>query len=202
VRGAIIAGGQASRFASQPKGLERVGGERILDRLVATFDAAFGAPPLLVANAPEASSWRPGLRVVADVLAGSGPVIGLYTAILAAPAPVVCVAWDMPFVTAPLLRALAEGLSGADACLPESGGPRGLEPLCAAYGPAAGPAIAAAVAAGDRSAVGFHDRIKVGILSSERVRAFGDPAALFFNVNTADDLAEADRLWRTHALSQ
>jgi molybdopterin-guanine dinucleotide biosynthesis protein A len=129
-------------------------------------------------------------------------VIGIYTAILTAPAPVVCVAWDMPFVTAPLLRALAGGLAGADACLPESGGPRGLEPLCAAYGPAAGPAIAAAVAAGDRSALGFHDRIKVGILSSERVRAFGDPAALFFNVNTADDLAEADRLWRTHALSQ
>jgi molybdopterin-guanine dinucleotide biosynthesis protein A len=108
----------------------------------------------------------------------------------------------MPFVTAPLLRALADGLSGADACLPESGGPRGLEPLCAAYGPAAGPAIAAALAAGERSAVGFHDRIKLGILSSERVRAFGDPAVLFFNVNTPDDLAEADRLWRTLASSQ
>jgi molybdopterin-guanine dinucleotide biosynthesis protein A len=182
--------------------LERVGGERILDRLVATFEAALGAPPLLVANAPEASGWHPGLRVVADLLDGSGPVIGIYTAILTAPAPVVCVAWDMPFVTAHLLRALAGGLAGADACLPESGGPRGLEPLCAAYGPAAGPAIAAAVAAGDRSALGFHDRIKVGILSSERVRAFGDPAALFFNVNTADDLVEADRLWRTHASSR
>jgi molybdopterin-guanine dinucleotide biosynthesis protein A len=202
IRGAIIAGGQAARHGSRPKGLERVGGERILDRLVATFEAALGAQPLLVANAPEASAWRPGLRVVADLLAGSGPVIGIYTAILAAPAPVVCVAWDMPFVTAPLLRALADGLSGADACLPESGGPRGLEPLCAAYGPAAGPAIAAALAAGERSAVGFHDRIKLGILSSERVRAFGDPAVLFFNVNTPDDLAEADRLWRTLASSQ
>ena len=202
VRGAILAGGPATRFEGRPKGLELVGGVRILDRLVATFEAAFGAPPLLVANAPEASGWRPGLRVVADIMAGSGPVIGLYSAVLAAPAPVVCVAWDMPFVTAPLLRALAQELSGADACLPESGGPRGLEPLCAAYGPAAGPAIAAALAAGDFRAVGFHDRIKVGILSSERVRTFGDPAALFFNVNTADDLAEADRLWRTHASSR
>jgi molybdopterin-guanine dinucleotide biosynthesis protein A len=102
----------------------------------------------------------------------------------------------MPFVSPNLLRALADGLRDADACLPQSDGPRGLEPLCAAYGPACGPAIAAALEAGDLRAVGFHDRIKVGILSSMQVRALGDPAALFFNVNTADDLAEADWLWR------
>jgi molybdopterin-guanine dinucleotide biosynthesis protein A len=175
---------------------------RILDRLVAVLEDAFGAPPLLVANAPEAAQWREGLRVIPDIVESSGPVTGIYTAVMSAPAPVVCVAWDMPFVTAPLLRALGQGLAAADACLPESGGPRGLEPLCAAYGPAVGPAIAAALAAGDRRAVGFHDRIKTSILSTERVRAFGDPATLFFNVNTADDLAEADRLWRTHASSR
>jgi molybdopterin-guanine dinucleotide biosynthesis protein A len=202
VRGAIIAGGQATRFGGRPKGLERVGGLRIIDRLVTMFEEALGAPPILVANAPDAATWRPGLRVVPDVSPGAGSVGGIYTAVLAAPAPVVCVAWDMPFVTPPLVQALAAGLAGADACLPESGGRRGLEPLCAAYGPAVGPAIAGALAAGDLRAIGFHDRIKVGILSSERVRTFGDPAVLFFNVNTADDLAEADRLWREHASSR
>jgi len=196
IRGAIIAGGQASRFGGRPKGLEEVGGVRILDRLVATFEAAFSSPPLLIANAPDAATWHPGLRVVADVRPGMGSLGGIYTAIVAAPAPVVLAAWDMPFVSVSLLQALADGLRNADACLPESDGPRGVEPLCAGYGPACGPAIAASLEAGDLRAVGFHDRIKVGILSTTRVRAFGDPAALFFNVNTADDLAEADRLWR------
>jgi len=42
VRGVILAGGQASRFGGAPKGLERVGGVRILDQLVETFLAAFG----------------------------------------------------------------------------------------------------------------------------------------------------------------
>ena len=56
--------------------------------------------------------------------------------------------------------------------------------------------MAAALEAGDRRAIGFHDRVKVGILSSERVRAIGDPALLFFNVNAPDDLAEAERLWQ------
>jgi molybdopterin-guanine dinucleotide biosynthesis protein A len=196
IRGAIIAGGQASRFGGRPKGLERVGGVRILDRLIASFEEALGAPPLLIANAADAAGWRPGLRVVPDARPGMGSLGGIYTAILAAPAPVVVAAWDMPFVSAILLRALADGLREADACLPQSDGPRGLEPLCAAYGPACGPAITAALDEDDLRAVGFHDRIKVGILSTTQVRAFGDPAALFFNVNTADDLVEADRLWR------
>lgn len=202
IRGAIIAGGQATRFAGRPKGLETVGGVRILDRLVAAFEEAFSVPPILIANAPDAATWHPGLRVVADVRPGMGSLGGIYSAILTAPAPVVLAAWDMPFVTMDLLRALADGLRDADACLPESSGPRGLEPLCAAYGPACGPVIEASLEAGDLRAIGFHDRIKVGILSTTRVRALGDPAALFFNVNTADDLAEADRLWRRLESSQ
>ena len=196
IRGAIIAGGQASRFGGRPKGLELVGGVRILDRLVAAFEAAFGALPLLIANAADAEAWRTDLRVLPDARPGMGSLGGIYTAVLAAPAPVVLAAWDMPFVSPILLCTLAEGLQDADACLPRSDGPRGVEPLCAAYGPACVAAIAASLEAGDLRAVGFHDRIKVGILSTTRVQSLGDPAALFFNVNTADDLAEADRLWR------
>ena len=202
VRGAVIAGGESTRFDGRPKGLELVGGVRILDRLVGVFEEALGDSPILVANAEDAGTWRPGLAVVPDTRPGNGALGGIYTAVLAAPAPVVCVAWDMPFVPAPLLRALADGLAEADACLPASGGPRGVEPLCGAYGAAAGPAIAAALDAGDLRAIGFHDRIKVGILSSIAVRAFGDPAVMFFNVNTSDHLAEADALWRKLASSR
>jgi molybdopterin-guanine dinucleotide biosynthesis protein A len=189
-------------MGGRPKGLASVGGVRILDRLVAVFEEALGTRPLLVANAEDAPTWRPDVRVVRDVRPGTGTLGGIYTAVLSAPAPVVTIAWDMPFVTAPLIGALAAGLENADACLPESGGPRGLEPLCAAYGPACGPAIAAALDAGDLRAVGFHDRVKVCILSSGRLRELGDPALLFFNVNTADELAEANRLWRTRGLSR
>jgi molybdopterin-guanine dinucleotide biosynthesis protein A len=201
VRGAILAGGGATRFGGKPKGLELVGGERILDRLAWTLEAALGEPPLLVANAPDASGWRPDLRTVTDVRPGFGALGGIYTAVIEAPAPVVCVAWDMPFVSESLIRALAEGLEGADAVLPQSGGRRGVEPLCAAYGSACGEAIAASLAEDDLRAIGFHHRIRVGILPLDQVRALADPDLLFFNVNTADDLARADQLWRRHASS-
>ena len=201
VRGAVLAGGGATRFQGKPKGLELVGGERILDRLVRAFESALGELPLLVANAPDAESWRPDLRTVGDVQPGFGSLGGIYTAVLAAPAPVVCVAWDMPFVSDELIRTLAEGLAQHDAMLPQSDGRRGVEPLCAAYGPACGDAIAASLAAGDLRAIGFHDRIRVGILPLEQVRVLADPDLLFFNVNTADDLARADQLWRQHVSS-
>ena len=201
VRGAILAGGGATRFGGRPKGLEEVGGERILDRLARVMTTALGEPPLLVANAADAASWRPDLRTVSDARPGFGALGGIYTAVLEAPAPVVCVAWDMPFVSQSLIQSLAGGLDTHDAMLPESGGRRGVEPLCAAYGPACGPAIADCLAAGELRAIGFHDRIRVGILPLEQVRALADPNLLFFNVNTADDLAKADQLWRQRASS-
>ncbi len=196
MRGAILAGGGATRFAGRPKGLETVGGERILDRLVRVMTAALGGPPLLVANAPDAPSWRPDLRVVADVRPGLGALGGIYTAVVEAPAPVVLVAWDMPFVSEALLRRLAEGLGEHDAFLPRSDGRRGVEPLCAAYGPACRDAIALSLEQGDLRAIAFHERIGVGILPLSEVARCGDPEVLFFNVNTADDLARTDELWR------
>ena len=201
VHSAILAGGGATRFGGKPKGLELVGGERILDRLVRTLQTALGKPPLLVANAPDAADWRPDLRVVSDVQPGFGALGGIYTAVVEAPAPVVCVAWDMPFVSEDLIRTLAQGLAAADAVLPQSDGRRGVEPLCAAYGPACRDAIAASLAENELRAIGFHQRIRVSILPLDKVRALADPDLLFFNVNTADDLARADQLWRRRASS-
>jgi molybdopterin-guanine dinucleotide biosynthesis protein A len=201
VRGAILAGGGATRFGGKPKGLELVGGERILDQLVRVMTAALGEPPLLVANAEDATTWRPDLRTVSDTRPGFGALGGIYTAVLESPAPVVCVAWDTPLVSESLIRTLARGLDRHDAMLPESGGRRGVEPLCAAYGAACRQPIADCLDGGDLRAIGFHDRIRVGILPLEQVRTLADPDLLFFNVNTADDLARADQLWRQRASS-
>src|SRR5712692_5793080 len=184
VRGAVLAGGAASRYGGQPKGLITVGNRRILDRVVEAVAAATGAPPLLVANAPDGPSWRPDLHTIPDARPGIGSLGGIYTAVAAAPAAVLCVAWDMPFVTAALLRALVAGSEDYDAFLPESDNRRGVEPLCAVYGPACRAAIEGQLArgGGDLRVIGFHAHVKVGTLSLDRVRTFGDPAELFFNV--------------------
>jgi len=194
MRAAILAGGTASRMGGAAKGLFQVGGRRILDRLVDAAVAAFGELPLLVANAPDAAEWRADLQVVPDRRPGAATLGGLYTAVTDAPAPVVCVAWDMPFVTARLLARLGQGLSDADVCLPASDGRRGVEPLCAAYGPGCAAPMARALERGDYRAIAFHEEVRTSILSLGDVAAYGDPARLFFNVNTADDLARANAM--------
>jgi len=201
VRGAVLAGGAARRYGGVPKGLLEVGGRRILDGVVDVLQSVTGTLPLLVANAPDAPAWRPDLTTIADVRPGGGSLGGIYTAVTAAAGPVLCVAWDMPFVPAALLRALAQAATGGeyDAFLPESSGRRGLEPLCAVYGPACRPAIARRLERGDLRAISFHPDVRVGILSLADVKTFGDPDELFFNVNTPDDLARAEELWRRHA---
>ena len=187
----------------------------MLDRVVDALTEATGAPPLLIANAPDAESWRPGLVVHRDVVEGQGALGGILTAVEAVEAVeavgrsggqavtgVICVAWDMPFVPAGLLRELAGQLDHADAVVPESDGPRGLEPLCAAYGPACGPAIRAALARGDQRAIGFHRDIRLVRLGRDHVLQYGDPDVVFFNVNTPADLSRAEQLCRVPGSSR
>ena len=203
IRGAILAGGLARRFGGRPKGLEEVGGARIVDRLAGLLAGVLGTPPLLVANDPAAGEDT-GLRVVADARPDCGTLGGLYTAVREAPAPVLCVAWDMPFVTPGLLAALAAGLDGADVAIPASGGPRGVEPLCAAYGPACLAPMAAALDRGDFRAIAFHPQVRVRRLDLEALPADALPPAgvdPFFNVNTPEDLREARALWPLFASS-
>lgn len=193
---AVLAGGASSRFGGAPKGLERVGGERILDRVVGTIVAATNQSPILVANTSEAGSWIEGLRVVSDVLPNCGSLGGIYTAVEAVDEPVMVVAWDMPFLTPDLLEKLMASSEGYDVMVPESDGPLGFEPLCAVYGPGCASHIRSSLEDEDYRTTAFHEHVKVGRLEREKVNEFGDPGRLFFNVNTREDLNRAEGMWR------
>ena len=192
VTGVILAGGQATRYGGLPKGLERVQGVRIIDRVRTALEPVVD-DLLLIANDPGAAEWLPGVRCEADVLRDVGSIAGIHAALVHAGAPVVIVAWDMPFVPTGLLRALSMAGTEADAVVPESDSRRGLEPLCAYYGPACISAIEQRVASGDRRVIAFYDDVRLMRLPAAEVAAFGDPALLFMNVNTPEErvLAEA-----------
>lgn len=189
--GVILAGGAASRYGGLPKGLERVAGKRIVDRVAdALRDVTDDL--LLVANDPSAREWLPGVGVQGDLVPNAGGLGGIHAALHRAQSPVLVVAWDMPFVPAGLLAQLRALGDGSDVALPESGSRRGVEPLCAFYSPTCVPAIQRSLDAGDRRVVGFHTEVRVARLPAEQVSAFGDPGLLFMNVNTPDDLAIAE----------
>jgi len=197
MRGAVLAGGAASRFGGKPKGLEEVGGERILDRAIQAMQLATGEAPLLVANVPEAADWRPDLEVQRDALQNCGSLGGIYTALSAAAGPVLVLAWDMPFVPSEFLQTLVQRSAGFDAFLPESHGAENrLEPLCGVYYPTCLAHIRKSLVNEDFRVQGFLESVRAGTLPSSEVTRYGDPNVIFFNVNTPDDLKQAQELWR------
>ncbi len=193
--GAIVAGGRATRLGGRPKGLELVGDRRILDRVAGAL-AQVCDGLLLVANAPDAAGWLPGVPVAPDEVPDAGPLGGVLTALVRAETAVLAVAWDMPFVPPSLLgelRRIGEA-EGAAAVLPERDAARRVEPLCAYYGTACRAAAAARVARGVLRLQALAEEVRARRMPVERVLDWGDPARLFLSVNTPEELEAARRL--------
>ena len=203
--GVVLAGGGSTRFGS-PKGLARVAGERLMDRVARALRDAV-PQIILVANHEDAPAWLPGVRCIRDVRPGGGGLSGVHAALTYAALthaaltnagrPVIVAAWDMPFVTGALLRELARRCTEheAQACVPESTSPTGMEPFCACYAPACLPALEAALDAGTVGAARFVRSLdRVEWLSAPQSREFGDPDRIFCSVNTPADLARAEAM--------
>ncbi|MGE5732543.1 MAG: molybdenum cofactor guanylyltransferase [Gemmatimonas sp.] len=193
ISGAIVAGGESTRFGGQPKGLCSVGGIRIIDRVRAALESVVH-DVALVANAPDAGSWLPGIRAVHDQGTERGSLVGLRTAVGHAEGPVIVVAWDMPFVSSELFSLLISRLMpGTGAVIPD--GPRGPEPMCALYTPSCLSAIDSALERRDLRlssvVTQLPGAVRVGV---SEVFAVGDPSRLFFNVNTPADLELAGQM--------
>lgn len=188
--GVLLAGGEARRFDGLPKGLARVDDIRIADRILAALRGATESQ-LVVSNDARAAEWFPAVPVVADAEPGLGPLAGIETALRAANgASILVVAWDMPFVTTPLLRGMrALGEIGAAAVVPSHGDPPVLEALCAYYASHALDACTRLLAEGERRAHALCGVLPSSIVIPERVlEEFGDPPQLFLSVDSQEQL--------------
>lgn len=186
---AILAGGRATRFGGRDKGALAVGGRPIRDRQLAVLRAITSDIVIVGGADPKVE----GVRHVPDLATGCGPLGGLYTALLeAAHERTIVIACDMPFVTAPFLRFLAESLGDADAVVPRTA--RGLHPLCAVYARRTVDVVADRVRAGRLKMIELFGDVRVRIVDADALRAFGDPERLLANVNSPADHAGAEAL--------
>lgn len=194
--GVILAGGESTRFGS-PKALATVGGRRIVDRVLEALSAA--VPDVVVStNDPELFAGF-GLPMRLDDVPGAGPLGGILTALRWAAergrSGALVVACDMPWLSAGVLRMIAQRAASteSDAVVPESGGRRGLEPLCAWYSVRCIPHVERMIAEGE----GRVHRLLIGgvpadVIPLAEVRRVADPERTFSNINTVDDLREAE----------
>src|SRR3712207_2797457 len=104
----VLAGGRAARMGGQAKPQLEVGGRAILERVLA---AVPDAAPRIVVGPPQ--PVPPDVLVVREDPPRGGPVAAIKAGLGHVPGEVVALlAGDLPFLTAALVRALRERLTG------------------------------------------------------------------------------------------
>jgi molybdenum cofactor guanylyltransferase len=193
--GVILAGGLARRMGGADKMGIRIGNATILER---TLERLRPQCARLIINANDTARFATaGLPVVADGAPSfSGPLAGILAALDFAAGHIPDVAWivsapsDCPFLPRDLVPRLHHARHAAGAAL-----------ACAASGGRQHPVIAlwpVALREDLRRALVEEGVRKVGDWSARYARAVREwpvePVDPFFNVNTPDDVAEAERL--------
>jgi molybdopterin-guanine dinucleotide biosynthesis protein A len=195
--GVILAGGRARRMGGGDKCLKLVGGRPILDHVIERL-APQVRTIVLNANGDPARFAAHKLPVAADVVPGfAGPLAGVLTgmewAVENAPdcGWIVTVAGDAPFVPRELVARLVAAVESenADIACVASGGRD--NPVTGLWPVRLAPELRRAV-------VEEHIR-KVDVWTARyrlaRAAFPADPVDPFFNVNTPEDLAAAERLF-------
>ena len=191
VTGVIQAGGKSMRMGGEPKALVELGGRRLIERVVAVVREVVD-DVLVVTNTPELYRFL-GLPMVPDVFADHGSLGGIYSGLAAASgAAAFTVACDMPFLHAAVARLVVDRAGEADVVIPRACDQ--LQTLHAVYGKACLPHMEARLHAGRLKIVGFFDAVRVLEVPEDDVARHADPAIVFMNVNTPEELARARAL--------
>lgn len=191
----VQAGGESRRMGSD-KGLALFLGQPLVQRVLGRV--AYLADEIIVTtNDPPVYRFLE-LPLVADLLPGRGALGGLYTALSAAAHPLVAVvACDMPFVSPGLLEVGVDRLlsSACDAAIPLLEG--GTEPFHAVYRrETCLPAVQRAIQADKWRVDSWFGEVSLCYLVEEEIRPHDPDGLAFWNVNTPQELKQAERIAR------
>jgi molybdenum cofactor guanylyltransferase len=185
--GFVLAGGRSSRMGSD-KALLQFNG-RIL--LLRTLDLLRALTPDVRIVGP-AEKFAPYGRTVEDLYAGCGPLAGIHAALSASSTDLnLILAVDLPFLTEPLLRFLAQQACATDAIVvvPRIAG--GYQPLCAVYRRAFEQLAKAALESKKNKIDALFASTSARIVDEAELRRVGFTPAMFENLNTPEDLRRA-----------
>ena len=198
--GLILAGGLARRMGGGDKALIRVGDKTILERTIATLGAQC-AGLLINANGDVSRFSRFGLPVVADDIAGfAGPLAGILAGLdwVAANAPksewVLSVPGDCPFLPRDLVARLHAARIASELPLACAQSGEWRHPVVGRWPVALRHDLRRALDGGTRKIEAW-----TRIHGAAPAQWPATPVDPFFNVNTPEDLAQAERIARRGA---
>ncbi len=202
VVGVILAGGLGRRLGGGDKALRLLAGQPLVAHVVARLAPQL-APGRLLLNAngvgPELTSF--GLPLLADTRPGRpGPLAGILAAMQAIRSEAGEDGWvlsaptDTPFLPLDLVARLAEQQSSAAADIVLAGSAAGLCQVCGLWSCRLADALAQSLAIGQNKVLAFASAHKMSQVTFPPQPVGGEKVDPFFNINTADDLAAAERL--------
>ena len=181
-----------TRFGGTNKAFSRIGGRRIIDRLLDVFTDLFDEI-ILVTNHPEQFlQWD--LTIVTDIFDLRSSLTGIHTGLFYANNPnAFFSACDTPFLQKELVETLVEQIEHKiDIIMPET--TAGFEPLCAIYSKRCLKPAEDHLKANKLKIQWAFRSNRIKHIPENQLRSVDPELRSFFNINTPEDLARAERM--------
>lgn len=184
--GVILAGGLNTRMDGRNKAFLEIGGQSIVDRLIATLRPLF-RQVLLVTREPEPYGDLP-VRIVQDLYTARSSLTGIHAGLKHAGTEYAfMVPCDAPFLQPRLVRLLLDEIDPeTDAVVPYVNGY--YEPLCAIYAKRCLEPIESQLDRKRYKITLFFDRIRLKSVPEKKIKAADPGLRSFLNVNTPEAL--------------
>lgn len=131
---------------------------------------------------------------VTDIFAGCGPLAGIHAALKQSSSEWnLFLAVDMPFVSEELLALLLATAEQSDATVVVPRTARGLQPLCAVYRHSFAEVAEDFLRAGKYKIDAAFAGLPLRVLEESELVEHGFPERVFFNMNTPEDLEQAEQ---------
>ena len=189
----ILAGGKSSRLG-QSKALQVVEGKSLIQWVVDRL--AILSTEIIIATAhgeaiPCSSAVR--IKTVADIYPGKGPLVGIYSGLIASSSSrAIVVGCDTPFLSVSLLEYMTQICSTFDVVVPRI--KKKVEPLCAVYSKSCLAPIQRLLEQNELGISELFSMVKVKYIEEDEMNSFDPEHLSFFNINSQADLNKARKL--------
>jgi molybdopterin-guanine dinucleotide biosynthesis protein A len=186
----VLAGGKSLRLG-RSKCLETINGKSLIERVIERLKSV-SRQILIVTSREQLDFPATGeAEVVVDLYPNKGPLVGIYTGLLAAESSYsLVVACDMPFLNIELLRYMVELSPGFDAVVPRLGEGK-VEPLHAVYSRSCLGSMKTLLEHDQLEVTRLLNRVHVRHVERAECQRFDPQLLSFFNINYQSGLERA-----------
>ena len=184
ISGIVLSGGKSSRMGKN-KAFIQIGGVPMIQRIYDLLKILF-SEIIIVTNEIELFGNFEA-KIHRDLIPNHGSLGGLYTGIFYSSFQhAFCVACDMPFLKASVIRYLIEKMQDYDVVVPRT--EDGLQPLHAIYSKNCLRPIRKIMEQKQSKIIDFYPMVRVNIVEEKEFRSLDPARESFLNVNTPEDL--------------